>query len=224
MWLEHSCDDTHLCPFRNKSLGFKVRCGCACATYVSQRSQRCCIFYCICNRKLHVWIIYEISQKTHKVILLSNEVVGFHLNELEDVAEHGNRWCPSRTKARWKLALSRLFLCFLGWKLKVGILSCMKKELTHLNACYANWEFESLNEVLTMPTSVDDSQFLKSSTSSPNLFETCNVESNIYTDDDFRSGTYDDHLSSLDDLIASSSYSLQNPHLHLVRLCTIDAL
>ena len=95
----------------------------------------------------------------------------------------------------------------------------MKKELSHLNMCH--------------PTSVDESQFQETSTSSQSLFETSNLGSNSYDDDeddddDFRSGSHDDHLSTLDDLIASNLqefdnyedprvYSRQKPRFNLVR-------
>ena len=55
---------------------------------------------------------------------------------------------------------------------------------------------------MTMPTLVDESQSEEISTSSQSLFETNNWENNNYDDDDdddFRSGSHDDHLSSLDD-------------------------
>jgi hypothetical protein len=58
-----------------------------------------------------------------------------------------------------------------------------------------------------MPTSTNESQIQEISTSRQTIIETSNLESDIYHDDDFRSGSHDDHLSALDDLIA---FGLQN--------------
>lgn len=63
-----------------------------------------------------------------------------------------------------------------------------------------------MNEDLAVPTSKNESQSQETSTSSQSLFERNNLESNSYDDDDddddFRNGSHDDHLSSIDDLIA----------------------
>lgn len=62
-----------------------------------------------------------------------------------------------------------------------------------------------MNEVLTVPTFANESQSQETSTSSQSLFERNNLESNSYdddNDDDFRNGSHDDHLNSIDDLIA----------------------
>ena len=61
------------------------------------------------------------------------------------------------------------------------------------------------------------------------------LESNIYHDDDFRSGSLDDHLSALDELITFCSQNfdrvktlmliLAKDHaLVMLRLCTSDGL
>jgi hypothetical protein len=47
-------------------------------------------------------------------------------------------------------------------------------------------EFKSLNGVLTMPTSTNESQIQEISTSRQTIIETSNLESNIYHDDDFK--------------------------------------
>ena len=61
------------------------------------------------------------------------------------------------------------------------------------------------------------------------------MESNTYEDDEFKSGSHDDHLSSFDDLVAYGLQEFENyedPHacscknhvLPLLRLCTSDGL
>jgi hypothetical protein len=48
------------------------------------------------------------------------------------------------------------------------------------------------------------------STSTQSLFERSNLESISYDDDDFRNGSHDNHLCSIDDLIAFVSQKFDN--------------
>lgn len=82
---------------------------------------------------------------------------------------------------------------------------------------------------MTTPTSIDESQFLKTSTSNQNLFETSNLKNKTYDDDDddFNSGSHDDQLNNVHHLITFDpqqdnledprAYSHKSPHFRLVK-------
>ena len=87
--------------------------------------------------------------------------------------------------------------------------------------------------MVVVVASTDESQFQETSTSSQSLFETSNFKTNTCDDDGFQNDSYDDHLSSLRDLITSGlqecdiyedprAYSRNEPRLSLSRLCTSD--
>jgi hypothetical protein len=75
--------------------------------------------------------------------------------------------------------------------------SVMCEEIAQPSQCVPwIWESKSLSEVLTMLASTNESQFQETFISSQSLFETSNLESNTYVDDDCKSGSHDNHLSS----------------------------
>ena len=87
-----------------------------------------------------------------------------------------------------------------------------------------------LSEVLTMSSWTSWSQFQETSTSNQSLIQISNSESNTYDDDDFKSGSHDNHSSSLDGSQESDSYedplaySCKNHAFALLGLYTSDGL
>ena len=73
-----------------------------------------------------------------------------------------------------------------------------------------NWESKSLSEVLTILASTNEPQIQETSISSQSFFETNNFKHNTYEDDELRSGSHDDHLSSLDDSRTYESQEFDN--------------
>ena len=75
--------------------------------------------------------------------------------------------------------------------------SLMCEEIAQPSQCVPwNRESKSLSEVLTMLASTNESQFQETFVSSQSLFQTSNLKSNTYVDDDCKSDGHDNHLSS----------------------------
>ena len=64
--------------------------------------------------------------------------------------------------------------------------------------------------MLTILASANEFQFQGTFASCQSLLETSNLKSNTHDEDDFKSNGHDDHLSTLDDLIAYGSQEFDN--------------
>ena len=82
------------------------------------------------------WTTFSLVQtkQSNMISFSSNEIVGFHSNELKDVGEHGNWWCHSRIKPQWNWHYQDSFLIrnwrsifFLIWRQSSTISTCATK-------------------------------------------------------------------------------------------------